>query len=317
VTRRRKFLNEISEENLRRFDLLIRSARDADVPIPTKRLICTATLENDPHGARGALKMAEVLGLVHRFRGRRKAFCWRGGPRGQGDQPDQSLPSLLPFQRVRDLLQYYRGSLIGTLDLARDSGITNRREALGGLKLLHLCGLVEIGKLDVQTVAWRWIAGRGQSRTYQRGHFARVEQSLSLDERTMAGDGRVRWEWLEELVYREWLNQEQAEGSEGLTETDGLRRYRPPTLAGQALLTLIGETIEAMPSRQGRLMRATLLRGHSLSEAARLLQIPVSTAGRLSESGLADLRRVLLQEGFGPPTAPGLLAAPEHVARAA
>jgi DNA-directed RNA polymerase specialized sigma24 family protein len=317
VNRRRKFLNEISQENLTRLDLLLRMARDADTATPTMQLIRTARLENDPHGARGALKMAEVLGLVHSLRGKRKGFCWRGGPRGEGDQPSPNLPSLLPFQRIRDLLQYYRGSLIGTPDLARDAGLTSRREALGALKLLHLCGLVGIGKLDVQTVAWRWIAGRGQSRTYQRGYFATVEQSASLDEAAAERDGRARWEWLDELVYREWLTQQQAEVSGGVTRTDGLRRYRPPTVQGQALLSLIGETIDAMPNRQCRLITATLLRGHSLSEAARLLQIPVSTARRQSETGLADLRRVLLREGFGPPTTPASSAESEHLAHAA
>lgn len=46
------------------------------------------------------------------------------------------MPDLLPFRRLRDLLQYYRGSLIGTPDLIRDIGAPNRREILGALKAL-------------------------------------------------------------------------------------------------------------------------------------------------------------------------------------
>ena len=181
--------------------------------------------------------------------------------------------------------------------------------------MLHLCGFIEVGKLNAQTVAWRWIAGRGQSRTYQRGYFSRVEQPISLDEGATDKDGRVRWKWLDDLVYREWLNQEHADVSGGVT--DGLRRYRSPTVEGRTLIALIAETVEAMPRTQCRLIKATLLRGHSVIEAARLLRLPASIARRLSESGLADLRRGLLREGFGPATTRALSETPAHVVDAA
>jgi hypothetical protein len=77
--------------------------------------------------------------------------------------------------------------LIGTPDLVRDAGVTNQREALGALKALQVLGYVEIGKLDPQTVAWCWTAGRGQRRVYQRGYYAREEAGVAQSDVRLTG----------------------------------------------------------------------------------------------------------------------------------
>lgn len=97
------------------------------------------------------------------------------------------------------------------------------------LPVSYVLGLVEIGKLDPQTIAWRWVAGRGQSRTYQRGYFRWEEAPVSFDDGPRNEQGRVRWQWLDETVHREWLLQEQADGFAAVADNDGTRRYRPPT----------------------------------------------------------------------------------------
>jgi hypothetical protein len=203
---------------------------------------------------------------------------------------------------LQDLLQYYRGSLIGTPDLIRDARLTNPREALGALKALHVLGFAEIGKLDPQTIAWRWVAGRGQSRTYQRGYFRREEAPVSFDDGPRDEQGNVRWPWIDAIVHREWLLKEQADGFAAVADNDGTRRYRPPTADGQMVLNLIDEDMRAMPALQRAVLELTLLRECGGRETADLLGISLSTVRRLSERGLDALRKTLTEEGFAPST---------------
>jgi hypothetical protein len=317
VKRRRKFVNEISTESLSKVRLLIDLALAAKRTTPTGVLLCRAGLHRDPHTGRGALKMAEVLGLVHASRGQRKALLWETGPPMSWRERDAKLPNLLPMRRLRDLLEYYRGSLIGTPDLVRDSCISNRREALGALKALHVLGYVEIGKLDPQTVAWRWVAGRGESRVYQRGYFDRVEAPVSLEEGPRSTDGTVRWPWIDEVVYREWLLQSSADGFGAVASTDGLARYRPPTAEGRAFLWLVLESVHAMPRLQRAVVELTLLRGLSEREAAQALSVSVTTAYRLSERGLTSLRSDLTEAGFAPSVTSTATAGSTELAEAA
>jgi hypothetical protein len=310
----RKFVNEISDLGLTKVCSLIGSATIASEPIPTATLLRQSGLTRDPHTGRGALKMAEVLGLVHATRGLRKALLWQ---RGQAAlRRDPGLPDLFPFRRLRDLLQHYRSSLIGTPDLLRDAELTNRREGLGALKALHVLGYVEIGKLNEQTVAWRWTEGRGEARTYQRGHFKREREPLVFEEEMICEGGTVRWPWIPELVHREWLLQAQADGFGEVAETDGHRRYRPPSAPSEMFGELLIETLRKMPERVGRAVVATLLRGWGPEETAALLGVSVSTVRRDTESGLAQLRWVLIDAGFAPATE-AMLSKRDDLARCA
>jgi hypothetical protein len=317
VKRRRRFVNEISTNSLNRVRLLIRLAIETKEPTHTSVLLRTAGLDRDPHTGRGALKMAEVLGLVYASRGERKGLIWQSERPRVLRERDPKLPDLLPLRRLRDLLQYYRASLIGTPDLVRDAGISNRREAVGALKALHVLGHVEIGKLDPQTVAWRWVSGRGESSVYQRGYFRRVEEPIPLDDGPLDDKGNVKWPWIDQVIYQEWLVQETTDGFNSVAETDGLRRYRPPTVEGHALLRLILETVHAMPRLQGTVIKLTLLRGLTEREAAQELSISPATAHRLSERGLASLRAVLTEAGFAPSVASGAAVGSSDLARAA
>lgn len=282
----------------------MRIVRETEVPASTKDLLHAAGLENDPHGGRGALKMAEVLGLVHASRGKRKTLCWRGGPGPVGDERRRGLPELLAFRRLRDLLQHYRGSLIGTPDLLRDSEVANQREALGALKLLHLCGLVEIGKLNVQTVAWRWIGGRGQSRTYQRGYFRRAAEAEVLEGDAVCHGEVRRRPWIHKIIHDEWLLQAQADGFGEVAQTDGRLRYRPQTAADEAFGNVLLDALRQMPDRLRCGLVATLLRGWSPEEAAEVIGVSVSTLRRDTKTGLERLRCVLTEAGFAPPHKP-------------
>jgi hypothetical protein len=315
VKRRKRYLNAISRRGLDKVELLVCLALGASEPTPTQVLLEAAKLAAESATGRGALKMAEVLGLVHAVRGERKALLWRKGSLDSGCVRDPKLPDLLPFHRLRDLLQYYRGSLIGTPDLVRDAGLSSRREALGALKTLQVLGHVEIGKLDPQTVAWCWIAGHGQRRVYQRGYFARQETLVALSDGPRDRDGKVRWPWIDQLVYREWVTQDREEGFLAVVATDGLIRYRPQTFDGNVAMRLVLEATVAMPRLQRAVIELTLLRGLSETEAAKALSVSTSTTRRLSKLGLGELRSVLAENGFAPPGAIG--AGPSELADAA
>src|SRR5262245_48695088 len=94
---------------------------------PTLTLLRNAGFGADLHTGGGVLKMLEVLGIAHAVRGNRKELLWRSAG---SDEPHRT-PQHLALRRMRDLLQYYRGSVIGTPDLMRDVAATNRHEALG------------------------------------------------------------------------------------------------------------------------------------------------------------------------------------------
>jgi Sigma-70, region 4 len=242
--------------------------------------------------------MAVVLGLVHTSRGNRNALLWHGA--GDGSNEHSGVRDLLPFRRLRDLLQYYRGSLIGAPDVLRDVCLTNRREGLGALKVLHVLGCVEIGKLDPQTVAWRWVAGRGQSRTYQRGYFKGESEPIEFKDEAVREAGTGRWPWIHEIIHKEWLLQAQADGFGEIAETDGSRRYRPTSPANRLFGTVLSDALQQMPERMKDALVATLLRGWGQEEAAELLGISVSTLRRDTEAGLARLRCFLTEAGFAP-----------------
>jgi hypothetical protein len=298
VKQRRKFVNEISDLGLMKVCSLIGFARNTTKPTPTAVLLRQSGLEGDAHTSRGALKMAEVLGLVHATRGERKALLWQGG-RATSER-DQGLPVLLPFRHLRDLLQYYRSSLIGTPDLLRDADVTNQREGLGALKALHALGCVEIGKLNPQTVAWRWVDGRGESRTYQRDHFKRERAPAVFEDEAVCEGGTLRWPWIHEVIHREWLLQTQADGFGELAETDGFRRYRPLSDADQRFNSVLVDAFRQMPERRRHALVATLIRGWKPEEAAKRLGVSVSTLRRDTEAGLVLLRCVLTEAGFAP-----------------
>jgi hypothetical protein len=300
VKRKQKYINEISKEGLDKVALLVSLARRADLPTPTASLLRAAGLRDDPHTGRGALKMVEALGLIRSARGSRKTLLWQGAINAKGVARDPKLPDLLPFRRLRDLLQHYRGSLISTWDLRRDAALPHPREALGALKALAVLDLVEIGKINSQTVGWTWLAGRGLARTYQRGYFGRLESVRPVEDGPRTPNGEIRWPWIDEVVYREWRIREEGRGYESITGTDGLARYRPPTADGELLGELVVEIVAAMPVLQRQVIVATLLQGLAVSEIARLLEIPRRTVNRLLDVGLHNLRSALTREGLGP-----------------
>jgi hypothetical protein len=299
VNKRRKFVNEISDGGLKRVHRLISLAASKTQQIPTTVLLQESGFAADPHTGRGALKMAEVLGLIRASRGKRKTLLWQAGA---ADSLDRSPSDLLPFRHLRDLLQYYRSSLIGTPDLLRDSEVTNHREGLGALKALHVLGYVEIGKLNPQTVAWRWIAGRGESRTYQRGYFQREVNLAVFDDEGICEGGRLRWPWLHEVIHREWLLQTQADGFGEVANTDQQRRYRPRSTTDALFGTALIDALRQMPERMSHALIATLLHGLGPEEAASVLGISVSTLRRDTEAGVLRLRCVLTEAGFAPAT---------------
>jgi DNA-directed RNA polymerase specialized sigma24 family protein len=298
--RRRRFANELSTKSLEGVRKLIRFATAQVDAVSTQVLLRRAGLERDPKTGLGALKMAEVLGLIHSTRGERKALVWRAGRPLPRPQRDPKLWDPLPYRRLRDLLQYFRGSAIGTPDLVRDAALPNRREALGALKALLVLGHVESEHLDPQTIAWRWISGAGQPRTYLRGYFAREATLLSLDEGPRDEQGRVMWPWIDEVMYREWLLQEQLDGFGSVAATDGMKRYRPPTTVGNEVMALVGETLRSM----GELARAAtslvLVYGLTEKEVAKHLSISRPAVRRLVASGCAELQRVLATAGYAP-----------------
>ena len=294
----RRFANQLSEAGLDRVRTLLRSATAIDKSVPTQALLGAAGMRADPKTGLGALKMAEVLRLVRSERGRRKSLHWRAGKPASRNGRDPKLWDRLPYQRLRDLLQYYRGSLIGTPDLVRDAGLPSHREALGALKALLVLGHVESGHLDPQTVAWRWVSGRGQSRVYQRGYFKRLEMPLELD-RPEADQGEPGWAWLDDLQYREWQAQQDRDTGLPLA-TDGFTRYRAPTVETNDLAELVASTLAVMPPSQRAATTLTLLNGLQVTEAARLLGINASRVGRLAETGLGELRRALTEAGLAP-----------------
>jgi hypothetical protein len=297
VNKRRRFVNEISCTSLRKVSSLISLARSKKERASTADLSQESGFAGDPHTARGALKMAVVLGLIHASRGTRKALLWE---KGRGDSRDSGLPGLLPFRRLRDLLQYYRGSLIGTPDLLLDAGIANRHEGLGALKALHVLGCVQIGKLDAQTVGWRWIAGRGECRTYQRGYFKRALEPVEFEDEAVCESGVLRWPWIHEIIHREWRSQTEEGGFCEVATTDGLRRYRARSVADALFGSVLMEGLRQMPDRTRSVVGATLLAGLGAQEAADLLGISISTVKRDTESGLSILRCVLTEAGFAP-----------------
>jgi hypothetical protein len=263
----------------------------------------------------GALKMAEVLGLVHATRGAKKALVWHKGP-GEPGRPE--VWKRLPFRRLRDLLQHYRDSLVGTPDLMRDTGLA-QREALGALKALVVLGYVEIGHLDRQTVAWKWVAGSGQRRVYQRGYYERQDAPVELDRTMTLEDGDVSWPWTDELLHREWLLHEEHDGFLSIAESDGLPRFRPPTLDSVRVTDLVTEGLRGMDALQRAATTLILLRGASEDDAAEKLGVSVSTVRRHARRGQRALQAVLTEAGYAPsvPHFERVAIAREELARAA
>ncbi len=260
--------------------------------------------------------MAEVLGRVHATRGTRKSLVWHRG-RGEPGQPE--VWQSLPFRRLRDLLQYYRDSLIGTPDLVRDTGLGCRHEALGALKALAVLGYVEIGHLDPQTVAWKWVAGSGQRRVYQRGYYTRQDADVELDETRPREDGEVSWPWTDELLHREWLLHEEHDGFLSVAEFDGLPRYRPPTLDDVRVTELVNEALRGMAPLQRSATTLILLRGASEEDAAKTLSVSASTVRRHATRGQNELQALLAEAGYAPsvPAFERVVIARDQLARAA
>ena len=315
--RRRRFPNEIGPVGLERVRNLLSSAA-VQRRVPTQLLLRAAGLQDDPRTGLGALKMAEVLGLVHSERGHRKTLLWSGGSRHDGANP--RVGNRLPFRRLRDLLQYYRGSLIGTPDLVRDAALPNRHEALGALKALVVLGHTEIGHLDPQTIGWRWVSGTGARRVYQRGFFERSEAAVPLDDGPADSERSVRWGWIDQLAYREWwLSDEHYGGFDAVAENDGMRRYRPPTVEGARVVALVRDALRAMPALQRAATELVILRDLSETKAGQVLGIGRSTVHRLTEHGRAELQSVLTDAGYAPrrPTNDQRTAARHQLAEAA
>jgi Sigma-70, region 4 len=312
--RRRRFPNEISRIGLERVRNLLSLAAAQD-RIPTQSLLLAAELQNDPRTGLGALKIAEVVGLVHSSRGDRKTLLWSGGALAGHAQPQPE--NRLPFRRLRDLLQYYRGSLIGTPDLIRDTALPNRHEALGALKALVVLGHVEIGHLDPQTVAWRWVSGTGQRRLYQRGFFERSTAPIPLGEEVEDEQATAGWNWVDELAYREWWLRDEHGGFESVAESDGLQRYRPPTADETRVVDLVTQALSTMPTLQRAATELIIVRDLSESEAAKLLGLARSTVRRLTQQGRAELQAVLTDAGYAPQRKDQQSATRDQLAQAA
>jgi DNA-directed RNA polymerase specialized sigma24 family protein len=244
--------------------------------------------------------MAEVLGLIHSSRGKRKALIWH---RGRTDSAQPPVWDWLPFRRLRDLLQFYRGSLIGTPDLMGDTGLRDQHQTLGALKALVVLGYVEIGRLDAQTIAWKWIAGTGQRRTYQRDYFETQSGPVPLEDGPPSDEtGKPKWAWVDELIHHEWSLQEEGDGFESVASNDGLIRVRPPTVGSNHVGELVTATLQTMPSLQRAATTLVLMRGLSETEAATAIGVARSTAHRLIKRGYAELQAVLISAGYGPAT---------------
>jgi Sigma-70, region 4 len=246
--------------------------------------------------------MVEVLGLARSDRAKRKALIWRGGKRDSGKR-NGALWDALPYRRLCELLQYFRGSLIGTPELARETQLSDRHALLGALKALLVLGHVEAEHLDPQTIAWRWISGNGASRTYTGGYFHAREAPVALDDGPRRQeDGRVRWTWLDDLVHREWLLQDSTDGFAAVADNDGLRRYRPPSLDGELAFRVITEQIRTMPRLQRAATALTLVHGLTEADAAAMLGCSRATVRRHAAHGLIALRQALTRSGYSPST---------------
>jgi Sigma-70, region 4 len=307
--RRRRFPNEISRTGLERVRNLLSLAAAQD-RIPTQSLLRAAELQHDPRTGLGGLKMAEVVGLVHSNRGDRKTLLWSGGASDRHAQPQPE--NRMPFRRLRDLLQYYRGSLIGTPDLIRDTALPNKHEALGALKALVVLGHVEIGHLDPQTVAWRWVSGTSQRRVYQRGFFERSTAPIPFSDAREDEQATVGWNWVDEVAYREWWLRDEHGGFESVAGSDGMQRYRPPTADGTRLVDLVLQACSTMPTLQRVATELIIVRDLSESETAKLLGLARSTVRRLTQQGRAELQAVLTDAGYAPPQRTGQQSATRH-----
>lgn len=296
---RRRFANTIDEIGLERVDNLLRLVTTSEAA-STQSLLTKTGLCTDRKTGLGALKMAQVLGLLHSSRGNRKALIWHAAKAEPAAPP---VWDWLPFKRLRDLLQYYRGSLIGTPDLMRDTGLHDRHQTLGALKALVVLGYVEIGRLDAQTIAWEWVAGFGQRRTYQRGYFDTQSGRVPLEEGPHSDATRTpKWAWVDELIHHEWSLQDEGDGFESIAGNDGLTRTRPPTVDGHQVGELVTATLRRMPSLQRAATTLVLMRGLSEMEAATAIGVARSTVHRLVKRGYAELQAVLISAGYAPST---------------
>jgi hypothetical protein len=296
VPKKRRFFNEISASGLARVRTLVELVRDTTELTPTLTLLRHTGFGADLQTGRGVLKMLEVLGIARSMRGKRKEFLWSSTGLGERCRKPQHLA----FREMRDLLQYYRGSVIGTPDLMRDVGITDRHEALGALKTLHVLGCVEIGRLDLQTIGWKWVHGQGQSRTYQRGYFDRQVEAATQYGSSFEPGAR-EWPWMDAIIHREWSLRDEAAGSfTAVAENDGIPRYRPTSIDEHLFKSELIDALCALPLRLRQVVGALIVRGLRSEEAADVIGVSVSTIRRDCKRALSALRSMLSEAGYSP-----------------
>lgn len=194
--RRRPWRNAL--ESLPRYERLLTGVQGLDEPVRTRELQEYAGLTSDLNGTLGALFMLEVQGRVHPTRAPRRQLIWHPGRRS-GPRPE-TLPELLPFERVPKLLRYFGTTRVGTGPIMTDvhfvpvgSETHGRRERmLGALKILAVLG---IAAWDREAGGW-YEASATSSRPYvarmfgpREGEAVTVELSETLIDKLEADRG--------------------------------------------------------------------------------------------------------------------------------
>src|SRR5262249_18178114 len=149
---------------------------------------------------------------------------------------------------------------------------------------------VEIGRLDSQTIGWKWIHGQGQPRTYQRGYFGRQIEAGPAQYRAALEPGAPEWPWMDAIIHREGSLRDEVGGFTAVAENDGIPRYRPTSIDEHLFTSALVDALCTLPARLRRVVGATLVLGLRADEAADVLGISISTIRRDCKRALVALR---------------------------
>jgi hypothetical protein len=116
---------------------------------------------------------------------------------------------------------------------------------------------------------------------YQRGFFERSTAPIPLSDAPEDEQATIRWNWVDEVAYREWWLRDEHGGFEAVADSDGMQRYRPPTAEGTRVVDLVVQAFSTMPTLQRVATELIIVRDLSESETAKLLGLARSTVRRL------------------------------------